>query len=184
MRPLVINLSLFKAGWLAAVFAAAATIPAIGTAAVALVVVVHLARTEHPRAETLLLVAAAIIGAIWESLLVQTGTLSYTTGIIADSLAPYWIVAMWVLFATTLNIGMRWLRKGWLIAAAAGAVGGPLSFIAGEKVGAVAFADPVSSLIVISAGWAILLPLLVQIAEALESREAGKAYVRDLLRES
>ena len=131
-----------------------------------------------------MLVASAVIGIIWESLLVQTGTLSYTTGVLIDGLAPYWIVAMWVLFATTLNIGMRWLRKGWLVAAVAGAVGGPMSFIAGEKAGAVTFADPVSSLIVISAGWAVLLPLLVQIADTLEARDPARTYPAELVQES
>lgn len=184
MKPLVINLSLFKAGWLAAVFTAAATLPALGTAAVALVVAVHLARSERRRAEGWLLVVAAVFGLVWETLLVQTGMLSYSTGVVVDGIAPYWIVAMWVLFATTLNIGMRWLRKSWVVAALAGAIGGPMSFIAGEKVGAVAFADSTSSLLVISAGWAVLLPLLVQIADALEGRDPGKSYSRTLVRES
>ena len=142
MKPLLINLTLFKAGWLAAVFAAAATLPAAGTAAVALVVAVHVFRSEQRRAEITLLVASALIGTAWESLLVQAGIVSYTTGMLVAGMAPYWIVAMWVLFATTLNVGMRWLRKSWIVAAIAGAVGGPLSFIAGEKAGAVVFTEP------------------------------------------
>ena len=71
---------------------------------------------------------------------------------------------MWVLFATTLNVGMRWLHKSNLVAIAAGAIGGPLSFLAGERAGAVSFADPLFSLGVISIGWALLLPILVRVA--------------------
>jgi len=184
MKPLLINLSLFKAGWLAAVFAAAATVPAIGTAAIGLVVAVHLLRSEQRRAEIMLLIASALIGVFWESLVVQAGILSYTTGMLATGTAPYWIVAMWVLFATTLNVGMRWLRKSWLVAAVAGAVGGPLSFIAGEKAGAVVFADPATALFVISAGWAVILPLLVQMAETFERRGNDVQTDRPLAQES
>ena len=44
-------------------------------------------------------------------------------------------------FATTLNSGMRWLRKSLPIAVMAGASGGSMSFWAGQKAGAVTFAD-------------------------------------------
>lgn len=184
MKPLVINLSLFKVGWLAAVFAAASMLPALGTLAVLVVSGVHLYRAEHWQAELKLLVTAAVIGTVWESIVVQAGLLTYSTGTLAEGMAPYWIVAMWVLFATTLNIGMRWLRRSWLIAAVAGAVGGPLSFIAGEKTGAVTFTDPASALLVISAGWAVILPVLVQIADALEVRHTGFRDQSSFARES
>ena len=125
----------------------------------------------------MLLGTAAVFGIVWESLLVQAGVLSYTTGTIFAGFAPYWIVAMWLLFATTLNLGMRWLRKSPWIAAIAGGIGGPMSFIAGEKTGAVSFAEPVSAILIIGAGWAIMLPLLVYYAvrfeEAATRQSAG-----------
>ena len=80
---------------------------------------------------------------------------------------------MWVLFATTLNIGMRWLRKSLVIAAIAGAIGGPLSFLAGEKAGAVMFSDTTIALAIIGLGWAVLLPLLVRFA--IRSEKAVQA---------
>ena len=172
MKPLVINLTLFKAGWLAAVLTAAATLPALGTAAIAVVIAIHLYRSDQRRAEIRLLGASALIGIVWESVLVQAGILSYTTGVFAAGVAPYWIVAMWLLFATTLNVGMRWLRRNWMVAAVAGAVGGPLSFLAGQKAGAVVFTNPVTALVVISAGWAVILPLLVHLADVFEARDA------------
>jgi hypothetical protein len=83
-------------------------------------------------------------------------------------MAPYWIVAMWVLFATTINVGMRWLRRSRSVAGIAGAVGGPLAFFAGNSVGAVEFLSPAIALISIGIGWAVLLPLMVQIAIRLD----------------
>jgi hypothetical protein len=80
-----------------------------------------------------------------------------------SGLAPYWIVAMWVLFATTLNVGMRWLRRSTAIAAVAGAIGGPLAFFAGASIGAVELVSPAIALIAIGIGWAVMLPLLVKL---------------------
>ena len=82
-----------------------------------------------------------------------------------------------VLFATTLNVGMRWLRKSTLVAAIAGAIGGPLAFLAGERMGAVSFADPATSLVVIGIGWAVLLPVLVQLAIRFDGHPVQTAPV-------
>ena len=175
MQSILVNLSLFKAGWLASVLTAAASVPAAGATVVAIVVAVHLFRTANVEKEFQLLLFAALLGLGWESLLVSLGLVQYSTGSAFPGLAPYWIVGMWVLFATTINVGLKWLHKNIAVAAIAGAIGGPLSFIAGEKAGAVSFPNPQLSLLVIAAGWALLLPLLVRVAaRSLEEPEAVK----------
>ena len=175
MNGMLINLSLFKAGWLAAVFSAAASLPLAGTVVIAVAALVHLWRAEQPEDELRLLALAAGIGFVWESLLVSGGLVQYSTAAILPGIAPYWIVAMWVLFATTLNIGMRWLRKSTTVAVIAGAAGGPLSFLAGEKAGAVSFPNPTVSLFVIGLGWAVFLPMLVRFAARGEARVRAMA---------
>ena len=172
MKSVLINLSLFKAAWAATVFGAAASVPVAGAIAVAIAVLVHLARTRDVRAEATLLGLAAIVGLIWETLLVATGVLEYSSGNLVPGVAPYWIVAMWILFATTLNVGMRWLRKSTAIAVLAGAIGGPASFLAGASAGAVKLSDPLTSLLVIGFGWAVLLPLMVRIAARFDGQES------------
>ena len=164
MKTIVVNLSFFKAGWLASVFTAASSMPVAGTVVIGLAVLVHLLISKNANAEFRLLAIAALIGLVWESFLVMTGLVEYNAASVLPGLAPYWIVAMWVLFATTINVGMRWLKKNIYVAAIAGAIGGPMSFLAGSKAGAVSFADPTVSLIVIGIGWAVLLPVLVQVA--------------------
>jgi hypothetical protein len=49
---------------------------------------------------------------------------------------------MWIAFATTLNVSMRWLRGRPELALLFGAVGGPLAFYAGERLGAVTVHRP------------------------------------------
>jgi hypothetical protein len=169
MKRIVINLAVFKAAWLAVVVSAAAGAPAYGAIAVAMAVAIHVAFSDNPRSESLLLLVAALVGLAWESWLVQAGLLVYASGNWVPGLAPYWIVAMWVLFATILNSGMRWLRRSKLVAATAGAIGGPMAFAAGASTGAVELVYPALTLICIGIGWAALLPFLVQIATRLES---------------
>ena len=164
MNSVLLKLVSFKIGWVASVVSAAAGVPAVGMAVVAGVVLIHLRRSHDAPGETRLLLVAAAIGFVWESLLVSGGLVDYGAASGLAGLAPYWIVGMWVLFATTLNVGMRWLRTSTVLASIAGAVGGPLSFVAGERLGAVAFPDPLLALTVIGAGWAVLLPLIVRFA--------------------
>lgn len=179
MKTAIINLLFFKAGWAASVLGAAASIPTAAIAAAAGVVSFHLWCSENVRGEVLLLMCAASIGLIWESALIWIGLINYDTGFFAPGLAPYWIVAMWLLFATTLNVSMRWLRRSVLVASFAGAIGGPLAFLAGERMGAVSFDNPAISLAVIGIGWAVLLPLLVNFAvrfdgQPLEAKTADQ----------
>lgn len=158
------NLVLFKLGWLACVLGAANGMAWLGPVAVGAIAVEHLRTASVARREMLLLACAAAMGLVWESALINFNLLDYTSGVFSANVAPYWIVAMWVLFATTLNVGMAWLKKHWVIAAVAGGIGGPMAFFAGEKAGAVVFNEEILTIAAIGVGWAILLPILVQVA--------------------
>ena len=168
MKNTVFNLALFKAGWLAVVLLAAAGMPIAGATAALAVVATHLIRSPEPRAELVLIVASALVGFAWESFLVLTDVLQYGTGSLVPGAAPFWIVAMWMLFATTLNVGMRWLRRSTSLAVVAGLIGGPMAFIAGQSAGAVTLTEPVHSVIIIALGWALLLPALVSLASRFD----------------
>lgn len=171
MKHVVLNLAVFKAAWTAVVLSAAAGAPVIGSIAVAIAVGIHLWSHDNPDTEIRLLLAAASLGFAWESVLVLVGLLEYSSGNWMPGLAPYWIVSMWVLFATTLNVGMRWLRRSTAIAAVAGAIGGPLAFFAGASIGAVELVSPAIALISIGIGWAVMLPLLVKLAIWLDGSQ-------------
>jgi hypothetical protein len=171
MKNAIINLGLFKAGWMAVVLLAAAGMPVAGALAALAVVVAHLVQSADYKVEFAVVAVSAVIGFVWESILVVTGVLDYGSAALLPGTAPFWIVSMWMLFATTLNVGMRWLRKSTLLAGLAGLVGGPAAFLAGQGAGAVTLADPVNSLLVIGCGWAVLLPALVAVAERLDGQE-------------
>jgi hypothetical protein len=170
MKYALFNLGLFKAGWAAVVLLAAAGMPVAGALAALAVVAVHLVQSPDYKAEFALVAVSAAIGFVWESMLVMTGVLDYGSAAMIPGMAPFWIVSMWMLFATTLNVGMRWLRKSPVLAGIAGLIGGPMAFVAGQGAGAVTLTDPILSLVVIGIGWAILLPALVAIASRLDGQ--------------
>lgn len=177
MVSIAFNLGLFKIGWLAIVFSAAAANPVLGTAAAVAIVLIHLAAVKRSWNEVLLLLGAASLGFAWETLLVNAGLVSYPAAL-TETLAPYWIVALWMLFATTLNVGMRWLQNNVFITAIAGAISGPLSFFGGQKAGAVVIHE--GGLLALSIGWAVLLPTITFLAawcHARDERRYSTAYV-------
>ncbi|MDH3410780.1 MAG: DUF2878 domain-containing protein, partial [Gammaproteobacteria bacterium] len=99
----------------------------------------------------------------------------YSSGQISSVLAPYWIVTMWMLFATTLNVSMRWLRGKPAIAAAFGLIGGPLAYIAGQKLGGIELSNPIAALIALGIGWAVMMPILLRLSEIFDGMSAEPA---------
>jgi hypothetical protein len=78
------------------------------------------------------------------------------------------MVALWANFATTLNVSMRLLRSRLLLAALFGAIGAPLAYYAGARLGAVDLVATLPALLAIGAGWLVLCPLLFAAARRLD----------------
>ena len=168
MRAVIVNALVFQAGWLCCVLAGANHLPWLGTVAALLIVSHHLARAPDPRSEMLLVAIAGIIGAFWDSLLVFAGWLSYPSGILIEGTAPHWIVAMWLLFATTLNVSLRFLKERPLLAALLGAIGGPAAYLAGHKLGGVQIPDFTIAMTALAMGWAVFMPALMWLSDRLD----------------
>ena len=165
---LLINLAIFDVAWFSSVVGGAQEMPWLGPLAVLIALVIHLRAARNSTEEVLLILSCAIIGAIFDSALVASGWVTYKAGVFSDFLAPFWIITMWMLFATTLNVSMRWLRgKPWL-AALFGLVGGPFTYLIGEKIGGIILSNHVAALVALGIGWAIMMPLLMWLSEQLD----------------
>ena len=79
-----------------------------------------------------------------------------------------WIVTMWMLFGTTINLSMRWMRGRPLLASAFGFVGGPLAYIAGHKIGGIVFVDQTAAIAMLAIGWAVMMPVLMRLGERMD----------------
>ena len=73
---------------------------------------------------------------------------------------------LWMIFAMTLNHSLAWLSQKIYLSILFGALGGPLAYIAGEKLGAISLLST-NSIISLSIGWAVITPILLIIANKL-----------------
>ena len=176
--PLLINFFAFQVGWFSSVLGAANQMPWLGPVALLMVLAIHLRISSKPAAELLLVVSCGLVGLFFDSLLVAFGWVAYPSGQFSEYLAPYWIVTMWMLFGTTLNISMGWLKRKPVLAAIFGAVGGPLSYIAGQKLGGIVLVDYSVAVTMLAIGWAIFMPLLLVVAERLNADEIVTERIR------
>jgi hypothetical protein len=160
----VVNFVAFQAAWFACVLGAANGLALAGTLAVVVAIAVHLWLARRPLEELRLIGAIVAIGFVWDSVLVLLGIMTYPTGTFLESFAPHWILAMWALFATALNLSLGWLKGRPWTAVLLGAIGGPLAYFAGLRLGAIEAADLPLALFVQGVGWAVLMPLLTWLA--------------------
>ena len=168
----IVNVVAFQIGWFACVLGAAHGLPWVGPAVAAAVVALHVVRAARPAPELKLAAIAVVMGALWDSSLAMPGWMAFTTGTLIDGMAPPWILAMWALFATTLNVSLDWLKGRWLIGALLGAVAGPLSYWAGVRLGAIVLVEQVPALVALSIGWAVMTPLLAALARRYDGIHA------------
>lgn len=172
---LLTNAVAFQLGWFACVLGGAHQLPWLGTLIAALIVTWHLSKAQRPGRELTLLAAVGALGAMWDSVLVAAGWLAYPSGTLLANTAPHWIVAMWVLFASTLNVSLRWLRGRWLLATALGAIAGPLAYYAGTKLDGVVISEPLFGFTALALGWAAFMPLLIRLSTRLDGMRAVPA---------
>ena len=167
----LINAVAFKIAWVSTIFGGANELPMLGPLVILVAVSIHLFRSAEPHRELTLVVIAGFIGLVWDSIMVAAGWVSYASGTIIAGLAPYWIVAMWMLFATTLNITFRFLHTKFGLAVLLGGIFGPLSYFAGASAGAVTLNEPFIALSALSIAWAVLMPTLIWLARQLDGTQ-------------
>ena len=96
-----------------------------------------------------------LIGAVIDGLLTRQGWFIFTPAV---PWLPAWLILLWACFACTLEHSLRWSLTRWPLAAALGAVAGPLSYFAGERFGAVSFGnDALATFGLLSLIWACIL---------------------------
>jgi hypothetical protein len=173
MLRLVTNVAVYQCVWFACVLSAAANRPWIGIAAAAAAVLLHLYLAPAPRRELPLILLAIVAGAAFESLLVASGWVRSSPALLFGSVMPVWMVALWAAFATTLNVSLRALRRRYLLTAVIAAVGAPLAYQAGVALGALQWVQATPALLLVAAGWAVLLPLLMRTAQRFDGFAAS-----------
>ncbi len=175
MKTILLNAGIFQIGWLCCVLAGANHVPWLGTTTALLIVFWHVITANDAQKELSLILIVIGIGAVWDSLLVYAGWLQYPSGTLINGTAPHWIIAMWALFATTLNVSLRWLKQRPLPGALLGAVAGPAAYFAGYKLGGVQIPDFSTAMLALGLGWAVLMPLLMYLSNRFDGKSVQPA---------
>lgn len=180
--PLLMNALLFQLGWFACVLSAAAHVPWAGSTLALLILLWHLTIGPARRGEWLLIGAAALVGIIVDSALARMGWLAFSSGVVVEGISAHWMVALWMIFAATLHHSLSWLRTRLGLACVLGALTGPLSYWAGDRLGALTMAPLDHGMAAVSVAWAIALPALLHTANWIERRAAESSVMRPVVR--
>jgi len=164
-----VNLVLFQTSWLAAVLGAAKGMLWLGPLAIIPTMAIHLAMQEDRKGEMKLLLAAGLLGFLFDTAFVAVGVFTPLQHLFPRPFSPPWMICLWLNFAATLNVSMVWLRGRYLLAVLFGAIGGPLAYYSGAKLGATEALPTTTGMLLLAIGWGAMTPLLVRLAKLFHS---------------
>ncbi|WP_203140879.1 DUF2878 domain-containing protein [Marinobacter mangrovi] len=155
-----LNFVMFQAGWLICVVYPGP----IAVVAAALVLAVHLGVVSRsPLREARFILIGTLLGVLLDGLWFRVGVLVSPDG--QPLWVPLWLVALWVLFMTTLCHSLAWLGEHRGLMVALPPLAGPFAYWSATQLGAVTLPNPLVGLIAIGLGWLVLFPLLMFIRQ-------------------
>lgn len=160
MSRIILNLLIFQVGWFVCIVGGNVYAVIYTTLALAFHHWFVLVHTSEWRVVALVVAT----GCLWDALMAFSGVMNYTN---ADLIGlPIWLICLWFLFATTFHHSLGWLARHLWLAAVFAAVFGPGSYWAGSRLSSADIGLPIiSSLLIIAAGWSLLFPAGIYIAE-------------------
>jgi apolipoprotein D and lipocalin family protein len=177
----VYNIVAYQAAWFACVLGAAYGMPWVGAAVCFAVVAAHLALTQQRAVKLKLIGAAILVGLLVDTALLRSGHLWFVSGTWPKGIAPYWMLSLWAAFATTFNHSLRWVVSRLWVSTLLGAIGGPLAYLAGAKLGALHIAAPQTALPMIGVAWGLAMLALSIVSARLQPTAVPKAVTATAL---
>lgn len=178
----ILNVIALQGGWFACVLGAVAGRPWIGPTFVAVHLLFHCGLSPNRARDIAVVIVAGCIGIVADGILLRAGCIAFDAGVISGWIIPIWMIALWMNFATSLNLTLKFLHGHNLLGAAFGAVGGAAAYAAGVRIGALTMpAGTWEGTLAVATEWAVAIPLLVAMAARLDRsprrRNAGTAGV-------
>ena len=161
MKKLLLNAGIYQTGWFICALGAS-RVPTLVVPVIAAMVALQLWLGGNWRRDLRFIVVVGAIGALVDSVLGNLGIMRFVVGDMTTAFAPPWLIALWIIFGTTIPHALKFLVGRPAIAALFGAMGGAGSYYAGDVVfGAIAIGDStVFSVAVLAVTWAVLMPAL------------------------
>ncbi len=132
----------------------------------------HLLYIDKRKQELQLAAVALFIGIVVDTALQSISVIDFY-GWALWGMSPFWLWALWVLFAMTLNASLAFLKDQplWL-SGAAGLLFGPLTYYAGTQLGAASFDASVTHVLALALAWMLALPAMVMVATRISANVA------------
>jgi hypothetical protein len=123
----------YMACWWAAILGAANGLWWPGPAVAVSYLVIHLGFLDPTREAGRRVVLGTVVGIVVEQGNMMAGVTAFAG---SPPVAPPWMIGLWAAFSATAGLSMAWLRGRTVLAAVLGGVAGPLTFMAGARMGA------------------------------------------------
>lgn len=161
----------FQAVWFACALGAARGTNAPGLIAGLSFTAIAIATSKQRVPEASIAALSGLAGLVLESALLRAGFVTFAAPWPSEAFAPAWIVVLWLAFGSTLSPLASALGRNRPLAAALGAVAGPLAYLAGERLGALQLPAALPlTILALAAVWAAALPALLAIYDRLAAR--------------
>ena len=159
----LVNLAIYQVGWFIFV---------LGGDALAWIILilltVHLYLSPCRKADLLMAAALLLVGLVFDGTLAGIGFFSFKSRFFP---IPLWLMAVWLIFSTLPNHSLSWLQNRLVLSGIFGALGGPLAYWAGVRMGAATFNWPLpQSLLLLALLWGALMPGVMRLSRHLASR--------------
>ncbi|NMP31583.1 DUF2878 domain-containing protein [Thalassotalea sp. M1531] len=124
---------------------------------------VHFYQCENVKKDLTIVAWVTFIGVVTDSTLTLLGVFEFSSSVF---IIPFWLVALWMSFAATLNHSLRLVANSKLAQKFVGLIGVPLSYFAGQKLGAVKFGfDVIPSLVILGFVWFYLFSFFMSLTK-------------------
>ena len=169
----LINALGFQVGWWACVASVGLGLEIPALLFCTALVCAHLTLSDKRTTEIRLAAIVWLLGVVMDSLL-QYFSVIHFYGWAFGPLSPFWLWMLWVLFGMTLNTSLDFLQhKSLALAAVAGLILGPLTYLAGAKLGAAAFDGTLTHTTMLALSWLLVMPATVYLAKLISNRPQG-----------
>lgn len=156
----LISFFLFQIAWFVAVLGGAHDLDFVASCPALALFAFHILNNHQRWFEATASIATIFaMGVLIEIILLKSGVITYHGLTSSTSFPPLWILALWLAFATLPDGALAWLEGRIVLQIVFGALGGPLSYVAGEKLGAVQLNPSFTyAMVVLAVAWIIATP--------------------------
>lgn len=174
-----INFAFFQALWFACILGAARGLVWPGLLLLACFLLWQLWPGRRARGDVGLILVCAAVGLALDTLWIRFGLIRYQAPVPYEDWAPLWIIALWITLGLTLNHSLAWMRRYLWASVALGALGSPLSYYAGSRLGAAELPEDLTApMLAFGLSWAVLIPALVYLSSKLSEEKIPLAETR------